>query len=97
MRILISNGEVEANSDNSYIITAQNDMLNGLFVDRDEEYTFIPEDTEGYPELALTAVGEGITVLDVQSYDATAEPWIWVINSLARMAVMTAQQIIEEA
>lgn len=95
--ILNSNGvDYAATPENSVVISCDNDMLNGFFVDYPETYLFIPDDTEGYPELAIGAVDEGIPVVDVQNPDLEQTPFKWIVNALGRACVAKAEEFISE-
>jgi hypothetical protein len=87
--------QYEANPTNSIVLCYENDMMNGLYIDMDDDYAFVSADEEFYPELALTAVHEGILVVDVESFDAEDAPHCWVINALVRATIQTAEDICE--
>lgn len=87
MIIGINGSEVEATPENAVIFTGET-MMNGIYVDGEDDYLFIPEDLEAvtnYPEIALTLKFEGIPVYDLDEYDPTAQPFCFMINALCRV------------
>lgn len=101
MRVVVNETEFEADPNNSMIITCTNDLFNGMYIDHDDSYAFIPAAMEGYPELAFTAVFNKIPLLDIQmpdDYEARCryleqEPLKWIANTLARLAVKAGEDI----
>ena len=87
--------EYNANATNSLIFCYENEMMNGLYIDMDDDYAFISADEEFYPELALTAVSEGIRVIDVEQFDEVDAPHCWILNALGRLVVCGAEELLE--
>lgn len=84
MKINVHGRDVEATPENSAIFTGST-LLNGMYTDLDDDYVFIPEELDSYPELALTAKYESIPVYDIKCYDPTSPPFCFMINALCRM------------
>ena len=87
MIIGINGCEIEATPANTAIFTGET-LLNGIYVDADDDYLFIPQDLEAvtnYPELALSLKFEGVPVYDLQGYDPEDQPYCFMINALCRV------------
>lgn len=84
MRIDVHGLEINVTPENSAIFTGTT-LLNGLYVDMDDDYVFIPEELPKYPEVALTAKSEGVPVYQLESYDPEATPFVFIINALCRV------------
>jgi len=87
MIIESKSGDLEATPKNAIIITGDN-LINGLYVDNDDDYLFVPDDPEivpFYQELKEQGIAEGITVCEVLSYDPEAQPFCFIINALCRV------------
>lgn len=87
MIIGINDSEVDATPENSVIFVGET-LLNGVYVDDDDDYLFIPEDLEAvinYPELALALKYEGVPVYELEEYDPFSPPFCFIINALCRV------------
>jgi len=94
----INNGQIETNPDNTFILRYPNDMLDGVIIDLDENYAFIPkvDDPEGYEQLEADLAAEGIeTVIMEPDVDMTQPPHCWVIQSMARSVIKSAEALLE--
>lgn len=87
-------GSFEANPDNANILIYPNDLMDGLFVDLDKEYCFVPKFLPGYVEVETIALGIGIQQIEVVHYDLTEAPHCWVVNALARCTVAGFEALI---
>jgi hypothetical protein len=79
--------QYELNRENTVIFTGET-LLNGIYLDRDDDYLFLPNDGEVIPcyqELEDALAGEGVTVYELDSYDPIAQPFCFIINALCRV------------
>jgi hypothetical protein len=83
MRIGVDNAEFDATPENTAIFSGST-LLNGIYTDLDDDYVFIPEDTELYPEVVLMLMDEGIPAYRMDAYDPNAQPFCFIINALCR-------------
>lgn len=84
MLISVNDIEYEANCENSAIFTGTT-LLNGMYTDLDDDYVFIPEELDNYPELATKAEDESIPVYELSEYDPNSPPFCFIINALCRV------------
>jgi hypothetical protein len=80
-------GRIEATPENSAIFIGKT-LLNGMYVDLDDDYLFLPADPEViecYEELKVQAAQEGIPVYELDSYDPESPPFCFCINALCRV------------
>ena len=81
------NQEIEATPKNAAIFTGRT-LLNGMYVDMDTDYLFLPADEQvitTYPEVKKQAIEEGIPVYEIITYDPEEAPFCFVINALCRV------------
>lgn len=93
MQINYSDGEsLELTPDNTYIISYDNDMMDGVMIDIDDNYAFISAHTPGYDSLLdeLDEAGVGYYGVDGE-VDWTEAPHSWVLQSVGRLVVRTAE------
>lgn len=97
MRVEIEGDEFEINVHNALFMRyAQLPILNGLFVDRDDDYVFVHADMDVYTRLYHPLREEGVhTSLISGEFDPTQMPHCWVIASVGRMLVQLAEDITE--
>ena len=80
---------------NAVIFTGET-LIQGLYIDLDDDYLFISDEIPNYPEVALTAKYEGIPVYDLDTYDPTAPPFCYIINFMCRMFAQEVEIICGE-
>lgn len=92
------NGEQHDLDDNHVaVLHYPNDMMDGLFLDMDENYAFISAWQPGSDEFIAEALGQGAQEYELgddADIDLTAPPHCWVVASLARLVVKSAEEII---
>lgn len=90
---------IEANANNSFFLNYPNDMMSGLYVDVDaENYLFIHADSERFDEVAIPGINEGIRQITMpENVNLSDVPHCYVMQSLARFTVQTAEVICQEA
>jgi hypothetical protein len=71
--------------------------MDGLYVDLDDDYCFIPKFVPGYVEVETIAMGIGIPQVEVSVVDLTEAPHCWVVNALARCVVGQFELLLEES
>lgn len=79
--------DFEANQENAAIFTGET-MLNGIYVDLDDDYIFLPDNEEyipNYVDVASSLVDEGVPVYDLEAYDPNQQPFCFIINAMCRM------------
>lgn len=87
MLIGLSGGEYEATPENATIFEG-NTLINGLYIDLDDDYLYIPNEPDyipKYAEVRKQAVAEGIPVYKLDSYDPEAAPFCFIINAMCRL------------
>lgn len=94
MTIDVGDGEFQAGPENAMLLAYPNDMMDGLFVDVDEErFCFIGADSENFAELKEAAISDGIPIGNVgEEADLTEYPHNLVIQSLGRFVVDAAEE-----
>lgn len=95
----INNGQIETNPDNTFILRYPNDMLDGVIIDLDENYAFIPKsvDSDQYFGLEAQLCEEGIDVVVITDADMTEAPHCWVMQSMVKAVIQGAEVICKEA
>lgn len=93
MTIDSGQGEFYAGPENSMLLVYPNDMMDGLFVDLDENYCFIQADTDGFDQLKEQCLSEGIPIGEVgDDADLDKHPHNLVIESLGRFVLDAAEE-----
>lgn len=90
---------IEANETNTFFLNYPNNMMSGLYVDVDaENYLFIHADSEKFDEVAIPAINEGIMQITMpENVNLNDVPHCFVVASLGRFTVQTAEWITKEA
>jgi len=89
------NGEFHAGPENAMILVYPNDMMDGFFVDLEDNYCFISAMSEGFAHLKEVAIAEGIPIGHVgEDADLDEYPHQYVINSLGHFVVQAAEEIL---
>lgn len=91
------NGEsLELTPDNCIIVAYQNDILNGVYIDvSEDDYAFISAHTEGYDGVEKELFDQGVGYVPMGEIDNYGEaPHLFVMNSVARLIVAEAEEII---
>lgn len=94
------NGTIETNPDNTFILRYPNDMLDGVIIDLDENYAYIPKavDPEHYAEVEAQLCEEGIDIVVMaDDVDMAEAPHCWVIQSMLKAVVRGAEEIAKNA
>lgn len=95
MTIDTGNGEIHAGPDNAMLLAYPNDMMDGLFIDLDDNYCFIQADTSGFDQLKEVVLAEGIPVGHVEEdADLDEYPHCYVVESLGRFVVQAAEEVL---
>lgn len=85
MQVSVEGQVFESNPANTVIFTGTT-LLNGIYVDQDDDYLFIPEGVIGnYEEVTELMQAEDIAVYEMDSYDPEAVPFCFMINGLCRV------------
>lgn len=88
----------EINQENACILSYPNDLLDGIFVDVDENtYAFISAHSPGYQALTeqLQEVGvQWFDLSDREDVHYTEQPHSWVVESVGRMVVASAESLL---
>lgn len=95
----INHGEIDCNPDNTYILQYPNDMLNGVIIDLDDNYAFIPQVDDGvnYNGFQAQLAAEGIeTVVLGEDVDMTEPPHCWVLQSMIKCVVKSAEALLDQ-
>jgi hypothetical protein len=83
MRIGVDNAEFDATPENTKIFTGST-LINSIYVDFPEDYVVIPPESDGYDDVVLALIEEGIESEEVHRYDPNAQPFCFIINALCR-------------
>lgn len=96
--ILEFNGEQhEVDEDHIAVLIYPNDMMNGLFIDLGDNYTFVSEHQPGADEFISEALEQGVEeyYLGDSEIDFTSLPHCWVMQSMVRLVVRSAEELLE--
>lgn len=85
--------QYEATNDNAVYMRYPNNMMNGLYVDMDDEYLFLSEHSEFFNTVITAALLQGIPTVEVSGYHAAEPPHCYVIASLGRFVASSAEEI----
>ena len=94
MRITIGEDEYQATPNNAYIMYYDNDILNGLYVDLDEEYLFLSAHHRFYNKLEIEKRATSAGILTCQMHgevDMTQPPHCYVMGGLGRFIAQSAE------
>lgn len=104
MNINYGGKSLELTPDNSIIVRYRNDILNGVYVDVDEDsYAFISEHDAGWEAVEQELVNDEVGFWDEEdcieegAINYGEAPHLYVMNSVARLIVAEATKICEEA
>lgn len=92
------NGEHhEVDDEHIAVLLYPNDMMNGLFIDLDDNYAFISAWQEGADEFIAEAIGEGVEQYELggSEIDLTTPPHCWVMQSLVKLVIRSAEELLE--
>lgn len=89
-------GSYDATPENAYILEYPNDFMNGLFVDLDDDYFFVPSFVPGYVEVETQALGIGIPKIEIVEYNLSEPPHLWVASALGRCVVGQFEQLLTD-
>jgi len=94
------NGEHhEVDDEHIAVLLYPNDMMNGLFIDLDDNYAFVSAWQPEADEFIAEAIGQGVEQYELgedADIDLTAPPHCWVVASLARLVVKSAEELLVE-
>lgn len=88
--------EYDLPPENWAILHYPNDMMDGLFVDMDDDYCFVSAHQPGAAEFIETAReggAEDYQLGEDAQIDFTEPPHCWVVASLARLVVRSAEEL----
>lgn len=90
--MIINNGEEKyhAHAGNSYFATYDNDLLDGFYLDLEENYVFISKWTPHF-RILEQAADEDILHIHESDIDESEPPHLWIISSLGRTVVASAE------
>lgn len=92
------NGEQhDVDEDHIAVLRYPNDMMDGLFIDLDENYAFVSAHQPGADEFISEALGMGVEEYELGDVeiDFTQPPHCWVLQSLVRLVVKSAEELLE--
>lgn len=85
--------------ENVAVLLYPNDMMNGLFIDLDDNYVFVSAWQTGSDEFIAEAISLGAEQYELgedAEIDWTAPPHAWVVASLARLVVKSAEELLDQ-
>lgn len=94
--MIIDNGknQYQATAENAvYYRFPKNDILNGLYLDLDEDYLFISQHSEFFNRIITAALLEGIPNKPVHEFNPDEAPYIYMISHLGRFVATSAEDI----
>lgn len=96
MRINYGDESVELNQENCYVVSYDNDMLDGVLIDLDDNFAFISAHTSGYDGVLeeLDELGVGYYAVEGEP-DFEQAPHSWVLKSVANLIVKDAEDTID--
>ena len=87
---------IGASADNSLILLYNNDLMDCVYIDLGNQYAVIsPHVYEEYDELADKLESVGASVLSVGDFDMRKPPHCYVIESLGKMIVASAEELLD--
>ena len=93
--MLINNGEYDLNPGNTTIVSFNNDILDGIYMDAPENYAFISAHTAGYLALLNCLDDEGIKSVDIPEIDEDVEPTCYIIMAVSKLMVEDLEEMLE--
>jgi hypothetical protein len=88
-------GDIIAGPENAMLLAYPNDMMDGLFIDLDDQYCFIQADTDGFDQLKEVVLAEGIPIGEVgEDADFNEYPHCHVVESLGHFVVQAAEEVL---
>ena len=86
----------EASPENTIIFVGDT-LIQGIYLDLDEEYLFLPDDVcDDYDSVLERLVEENVPVWDLQTYDPEEEPFLFIINAMCRLFARELECLNEE-
>lgn len=91
--MIINNGDEKyhAHEGNSYFASYDNDLMDGFFIDLEENYLFISKHTPHYRLVEQPARDEGMLSIHDSDIDLTEKPHLWIVSALGRTIVASAE------
>lgn len=100
MKIQVNGQEQDVPQENMAVVQYQNDLLNGLYIDMDDNYAFISAHCgDGNRAVIKDMRSGGVQTFDLTEHDVdlSEPPHLWIVNSMARIVVESAEQLCIEA
>jgi hypothetical protein len=94
--MLINNGELDINPSNALILSYPNDILDGVYVDFGDNYSFISAHTPGYAELLNALDDECVGYVNYEDPEASEEPHCYVIKAVGQLMVKSLEDMLSE-
>lgn len=94
--MIINNGELELTPNNSYIVSYPNDILDGVYIDNDDNYAFISAHMEGYPELLDALDDECVGSVTFERIQPSEEPTCYIIEAIGKLMVKELEDMLED-
>lgn len=94
------NGEQhDVDEDHIAVLHYPNYMMNGLFIDLDDNYAFISTWQTGADEFIAEAIALGVEEYQLgdSDIDLTAPPHCWVMQSLVKLVIRSAEEMLDGA
>lgn len=85
--------------ENVALLMYPNDMMNGLFIDLDANYSFVSAWQTGSDEFIAEAISLGAEQYELgedTEIDLTTPPHCWVVQSLSRLVIKSAEELLYE-
>lgn len=91
--MLINDG-LELTPNNSLILSYPNDILDGVYVDLDDNYCFISAHTPGYADLLNGLDDECVGYVNFENVDNNEEPHCYVIKALGQLMLADLEDML---
>lgn len=93
MKMQVNGQEVDASL---YSVSYPNDMLDGILIDLPESYGFLSDHVAHHREL-MTDFDDEVEHFDLSDADVdyTKPPHKWVVDSVVKLVIRSAEQLIE--
>lgn len=92
--MLINNGELDINPSNAKVFSYPNDILDGVYIDFGDNYSFISAHTEGYDGLLDALDDEGIESEVFDNPQSNDEPHCYVIKAVGQLMIRSLEDML---
>jgi hypothetical protein len=93
MNINVNGNSFDMNKENTFVMEFENDLLDGIYIDMDEEYVFVSKHTEVYEMLVPCCLKEDVFLIQSGEVDLDEPPYLWVVSALGRTIAEAAEKI----